>query len=200
MILNLLVAFFVVAAGATLLVCLALGLLSLSQYIESHASRARRMGLRALYTITILQLLLTLIDDVPLLPLLPNIAAAAAHYSALGAPTWPYSAPSSTAPWVGIASLLPLASHIWLVRHHTLTSHAWHQHRYDTLHRPDWDVMSSEPPGAREMSNLQVCAVLAVCVWSIPVYRLVGMIAAAEWGGAGVVEEGGRSERSRRSR
>ena len=41
MILNLLVALFVAAVGAASLFCLALGLLSLSQYIESHAARAR---------------------------------------------------------------------------------------------------------------------------------------------------------------
>lgn len=209
MILDLLVALFIAAVGAALLVCLALGLLSLSQYIESHASRARRIGLRALYLGVTLQLLLIWIDDVPLLPLLPSALAATLHHTALRDPTWPYTGASPTSPYAALASLLvlPLASHIWLVRHHTLTSHAWQQHRYDTIHRPklpgarlDWDVTSAEPPGAREMSNVQVCAVLAVCVWLMPVYRLVGEIAAAEWGGAGVVGRGEGKERSGRSR
>ncbi|TKY89162.1 hypothetical protein EX895_001693 [Sporisorium graminicola] len=210
MFLTLLAALFVAAVGGALLVCLALGLLSLSQYIESHASRARRIGLRALYAIIIMQMLIVLTDDVPLLPLLPSLSTAPLHYSALRDPTWPYSASSSSAnPWTALASLLllPLASHIWLVRHHALASHSWHQHRYDTIHRPklpgarlDWDVASLEPPATREMSNLQVCAVLAVCVWSVPVYRLIGRIAAAEWDGAGVVGAGGLSETSRRSR
>lgn len=199
MFLNLLVGVFIAAVGAAVLVCLALGLLSLSQYIESHAAQARRIGLRALYLVTVSQLLVILIDDVPFLPLLPSLIAAGLHFSALSQPRWPFASASSAGSlWAGIASLvlLPLASHIWLVRHHTLTLHAWHQHRYDTLHRPklpgarlDWDVRSTQPPAAREMSNLQVCAVLTVCVWSIPVYRLLGRIAAAEWGSAGVVVE-----------
>ncbi|CBQ70745.1 conserved hypothetical protein [Sporisorium reilianum SRZ2] len=204
MILNLLVALFVAAVGAAALVCLALGLLSLSQYIETHASRARRIGLRALYLITALQILLILVDNLPLLPLLPIILATPLHYSALRDTAWPYSTASATSPWTSIASLLllPLTSHISLARHHTLTAHAWHQHRYDTHHRPklpgarlDWDVASPDPPATREMSHLQVCAVLAVCVWAVPVYRVVGRIAAAEWGGAGVVGEVQRARR-----
>lgn len=198
MLLNLLTAVFLAAVGAALLVCLALGLFSLSQYIEAHAARGRRYGLRALYLVALIQLLLVLIDNVPLLPLLPNLCCAILHYLALSQPNWPFSCSSSppNSLWTGLASLvlLPLASHIWLVRHHTLTLHAWHQHRYDTLHRPklaggrlDWDVNSTEPPAAREMTNLQVCAVLALCVWSVPVYRLLGRIAAAEWGSGGVV-------------
>ncbi|SPO21537.1 uncharacterized protein UTRI_10047 [Ustilago trichophora] len=210
MFLNLLTSLFVLAVGAAVLVCLALGLLSLSQYIEAHASQARRLGLRAVYVVTIFQLLVVFVDDVPLLPLLPNIVASSLHYSALSYPTWPFSTASSAHTlWTGIASLalLPLTSHIWLVRNHTLTLHAWHQHRYDTLHRPklpggrlDWDVDSTQPPSTREMTNLQVCAVLAICVWSIPVFRLLGRIAAAEWGSGGVVVDGSVQQSDARRR
>ncbi|KAJ1033215.1 hypothetical protein NDA13_001212 [Ustilago tritici] len=207
MLLNILTAFFIAAAAATLLICLALGLLSLSQYIESHAARARRYGLGALYLLTVIQILLVIIDNVPFLPLLPNLISAPLHYTALSHPDWPFSVTPTlsrtTWPWMSLLSLilLPLASHIYIVRHHTLTLHAWHQHRYDTLHRPklpggrlDWDVKSTDPPTAGEMTNLQVCAVLALCVWSIPVCRLLGRIAAAEWGGTpiGRQREGGR--------
>lgn len=206
MILTILTASYVVAVGAALLACLALGLLSLSQYIESHASRARRIGLRALLAVTLVQVLVILLDSVPLLPLLPNIVAAALHYLALRDPSWPYSTASS--PSLGLSTsiasllLLPLTSHMWLVRHHTLSQHAWHQHRFDTLHRPklpggrlDWDVTSTEAPATREMTNLQTCAVLTMCVWSIPVYRLLGRVAAAEWGAGGL--DASKGERSR---
>ncbi|KIS71437.1 uncharacterized protein UMAG_12133 [Mycosarcoma maydis] len=195
MMLNLLTAIFVVAAGAGLLACLTLGLLSLSQYIEFHASKARRIGLRSLGVIVVVEGLVVFLDDVPLTPLLPALIAASLHYSALRDPFWPYSAASSSLGLcTSIASLvlLPLTSHIWLVRYHTLSQHAWQTHRYDTLHRHrlpggrlDWDVASTEPPATREMTNLQVCAVLVVCVWSIPVYRLLGRVAAAEWGCSG---------------
>lgn len=207
MLLNILTAFFIAAAAATLPICLALGLLSLSQYIESHAARARRYGLGALYLLTVIQILLVAIDNVPFLPLLPNLISAPLHYTVLSHPDWPFSftpTPSRTTwPWMSLLSLilLPLASHIYVVRHHTLTLHAWHQHRYDTLHRPklpggrlDWDVKSTDPPTAGEMTNLQVCAVLALCVWTIPVCRLLGRIAAAEWGGTPI----GRQREERR--
>lgn len=203
MILALLTGLFIAAAGAALVVCLALGLLSLSQYIESHANRSRRLGLRALYLLIVLQLLLVL-DGVPLLPLLPNLAAAPLHRSALSDPSWPFASTSSLLSSLASLLVLPLASHILLVRHHTLTSRVWQQHRYDTLHRAklpggrlDWDVPDAKP-GVREMTNLQVCAVLAVCIWSMPVIRLLGRIAAAEWGSAGVV--GGQVGRRGRGR
>ncbi|KAF6767316.1 Transmembrane adaptor Erv26 [Kalmanozyma brasiliensis GHG001] len=193
MILTLLTGLFVVAAGAALVVCLALGLLSLSQYIESHANRSRRLALRTLYLVLLIQALLVL-DGVPLAPFLPGLAAALLHRSALLDPSWPFSPASSVLTSLASLLVLPLASHILLIRHHTLTSHTWHQHRYDTLHRAklpggrlDWDVPESTP-GQREMTSLQVCAVLSVCVWSIPVVRLLGRIAAAEWGSAGVVD------------
>lgn len=210
MILTLLTALFVAGVCAAMVACLALGLLSLSHYIESHAARARRLGLRALYLTALLQLLVILLDNVPLLPLSPNILAAVLHYSALSRSDWPFSSSTSSSSssartlWTSIVSLvvLPLASHVWLVRHHALSTQAWHQHRYDTLHRPklpggrlDWDVDSAEPPALREMTTLQVCAVLVVCVWAIPVYRLVGRIAAAEWGSGGMVVERAEPQR-----
>lgn len=193
MLLDLLTYFFVAAVGVAALTCLALGLFSLSQYIESHAARARRMGLRALYAVAIVQLVIVAFDDVPLLPLLSNLLAIPSHYSALSQPTWPFATSSNALSSLASLLILPLISHIWLVRHHTLTLYAWHQHRYDTLHRPklpggrlDWDVATETPPGQREMTNLQVCAVLVVCVWSMPVYRLLGRVAAAEWGSEGI--------------
>lgn len=199
MILNLLSYLFIISLGAVALLCLAQGLLFLTQYIEAHAARSRRLGIRALSTITVVQLLIIVLDDVPFLPLIPSLSAAILHYRALSTPTWPFATSSSSGALSSLISLilLPLVSHVLLVRNHTMTAHAWHQHRYDTLQRPklpggrlDWDVQSAEPPGAKEMTNLQVCAVLAVCVWSIPVWRLLGRVAAAEWGSAGVVPEG----------
>lgn len=207
MLLKALTLLFVACVGVASLICLALGLLSLSQYMESNAARARRTGLRALYLAIGITLLVTLIDDVPLQPLLPALLAAPIHYIALSHPSWPFTPSSAASPpstaWSAVSSiaLLPLASHVWLVRHHTLTTHAWHQHRYDTIHRPklpggrlDWDVVdSANPPGVKEMTNLEVCAVLTICVWSIPVYRLLGRVAAAEWGSGGIVAGGSTS-------
>lgn len=195
MILEVLTAFFTLAVGSAALFCLALGLLSLSQHIETHAARARRIGLRILYAITFAQLLIIFVDGVPFLPLLPTLFAGALHYRAFLPPTWPFT-PSPNNAMESLISLviLPLSSHIYMIRSHTRGARAWHQHRYDTQHRPklpggrlDWDVESHEPPGVREMTNLQVCAVLAICVWSVPVYRLLGRIAVAELGSAGVV-------------
>lgn len=201
MILTLLTAFFVLSAGAAGVVCLALGLLSLSQYIESHAARARRIGLRLLFSVTLIHLLAVILDDLPLVPLLSTLAASALHYLAFSDPNWPFtSSPSTSSLVTSLLSLLllPLTAHIGLVRHHTLTTHSWHQHRYDTLHRPklpggrlDWDVTVTAPK-TREMTNLEVCAVLAECIWSVPVYRLVGRVAAAEWGSGGIDGRSGR--------
>ncbi|ETS62493.1 hypothetical protein PaG_03120 [Moesziomyces aphidis] len=211
MILSLLSASFVVCAGAVGLVCLALGLHSLSHYIETHAVRARVLGLRALVFTAIVQVLVVVVDDVPLSPLLPSLAAVLLHYRAISRSEWPFAATSSAGSRSGALEalvsllLLPLTSHVWLMRSHALSLHAWHKHRYDTLHRPklpggrlDWDVDSIEPPGTRDMTQLQVCALLVVCVWSIPVYRLVGRIAAAEWGGAGGGLTGGAPVRPSR--
>ncbi|SNX82721.1 uncharacterized protein MEPE_01427 [Melanopsichium pennsylvanicum] len=200
---------FVASVGIAILVCLALGLLSLSQYIESHSTRARRLGLRLFYLTIFFQLAITVFDDVPFLPLFPASLSAPMHYLALSQSDWPFSTSrSSVGLYTTIFSLvlLPLVSHIWLVRYHTLTIHAWQRHRYDTLHRPklpggrlDWDVDSTQPLPGVEMTNLQVCAVLVVCVWSVPVYRLLGRIAGAQWGSGGVVVGQSRKQSERRS-
>ncbi len=75
--------------------------------------------------------------------------------------------------------------------HHTCMASASLRHDPSTQvagGRLDWDVVdSANPPGVKEMTNLEVCAVLTICVWSIPVYRLLGRVAAAEWGSGGIV-------------
>ena len=166
MILDIFTAAFVVAVGALGLSCLALGLHSLSHYIETHAVRARVLGLRALIFTAAVQVLVVVLDDVPLSPLLPSLAAVWLHYRAISRPGWPFATTGSTVSRTGTLEallslvLLPLCSHIWLMCSHTLSLHAWHKHRYDTLHRPklpggrlDWDVDSTEPPSAREMTD-----------------------------------------------
>ena len=62
MLLALLTYFFVSSVGVAALTCLALGLFSLSQYIECHAARARRLGLRALYVVAFVQQHSTMLD------------------------------------------------------------------------------------------------------------------------------------------
>ncbi|PWZ03339.1 hypothetical protein BCV70DRAFT_224812 [Testicularia cyperi] len=193
MLLKLLSWAFAAAVAIGLLVCIALGLLSLSQYIETHSGRARRLGLNLLYASSVIQIVIVVFDDVPLVPILPNLLASLLHRRALSHTQWPYVT-AVTGSQVGrLAStaaslLLPLMSHIWLVRHHTFTARAWSQHRYDTIHRAklpggrlDWDIDPTAEPTNAEMSNLEVCAVLTICIWSVPIWRILGRVAAADW-------------------
>lgn len=192
MILRLLSLLFIALSGVGVLLSLALGLLSLSRYIEGQAARSRRIGLYLVYVSVTVQLLIVTVDKVPFAPLLPNLLAHLLHYRALASPTWPYLVANGV--WTALSFLLPLASHIWLARHHTINTKAWHLHRYDTLHRPklpggrlDWDVNPhTSRPQSIEMTHLQICAVLALCVWMVPVWRFLGRVAAAEWGSLGV--------------
>lgn len=198
MILRLLSLLFAGLSGAGVLVSLALGLLSLSRYIEAQAARSRRIGLYLVYFAVAAQLLIVAVDSVPVAPLLPNLLAQLLHYRALSSASWPYVVANGGH---ALSFLLPLASHIWLARHHTINTKAWHLHRYDTLRRPklpggrlDWDVNpSTSRPQSVEMTHLQVCAVLVLCVWLVPVWRFLGRVAAAEWGSAGLETQSPRT-------
>lgn len=192
MILQPLSLLFAASSGAALLLSLALGLLSLSRYIERQSAQARRIGLYLVYASVLLQWLLIIIDHVPWRPMLPTMLAHSLHYRAISEATWPYVSAGSLSS--GLSLCLSLLSHVLLARHHTTNTRDWHTHRYDTLHRPklpggrlDWDVdPSTSRPQNEEMTHLQVCAVLAVCVWTVPVWRFLGRVAAAEWGSTGL--------------
>ncbi|KAN0061004.1 erv26 superfamily protein [Thecaphora frezii] len=206
---------FAAVSVVALLLCVALGLQRACQFIESHASYSRRCGLRLIYASVAIQLGIIIVDSVPLWPLLPSLTANVLHWRSVSRAAWPFAArganPTNVAPlrWTQAAStvlslVLPLASHVMLTRHHNLVSHSWHLHRYDHAHRPrlpggrlDWDV-APVPPDEREMTVLELIAVLGFCVWTVPVWRFLGSCAAMEWSlplgdaGSHALSHGGR--------
>ena len=135
-----------------------------------------------------LQVLVVAVDGIPLLRLLPNLACSMLHLGSLSAPRWPYGVGTSMSLLnLSLSVLLPLSTHLLLVSYYKTATQAWQQHHYDHHirarlpgNRLDWDV-SEHAPTLRLLSVHELVATLAVCVWSVPIWRFLGSCAAAEW-------------------
>ncbi|WOO79668.1 Protein SVP26 [Vanrija pseudolonga] len=148
---------------------LASGLLWLAELIEEHSRIAKVVGIRAIYAIMVLHVLLYITDGLPLLPTLFSIACHAVyrqHFSS----RWPFI--SLTSPVFLLSCVLVVADHfLWFFHFAGVAQEAKKyrasKYRYSANTQPHKDAPTF----------LDVAVFFAICVWFIPLFLFLSLSA-----------------------
>ncbi|KAL1409647.1 erv26 superfamily protein [Vanrija albida] len=148
---------------------LASGLLWLAELIEEHSRQAKVVGIRAIYGIIVLHVLLYITDGLPLLPTLFSIGCHVV-YSQHFSSSWPFI--SLTSPVFLLSCVLVVADHfLWFFHFAGVAQEAKKyrasKYRYSANTQPHKDAPTF----------LDVAVFFAVCVWFIPLFLFLSLSA-----------------------
>ncbi|KLO19877.1 DUF396-domain-containing protein [Schizopora paradoxa] len=156
----------IIAGFAFVVLSLASGLLWISEVIEEHSRLAKVVGVRAIYTIIALQLLLYFMDSLPLGHTLFAIACNAVYLQNFSS-SWPLI--SLTSPSFIASCVLSIANHfLWFFYFSRRSQNARHKsHR-----RYGAPLEASHTPGFADIATF-----FAVCVWLVPMFLFLSLSA-----------------------
>jgi len=150
---------------------LASGLLWLSEIIEEHSRLAKHLGVRAVYVIMALHVLLWIGDSLPLPQILFSIFCHFVYLSNF-TPAWPLISLSS---FSFISScILVLADHfVWFFYFSNRTQESRHlPHR---RHHSDGWILPQEPTPT--LSFFDIATFFGICVWLVPLFLFLSLSA-----------------------
>ncbi|GFZ44571.1 Protein SVP26 [Saitozyma sp. JCM 24511] len=157
------------AAFLFITLSLASGLLWIAELIEEHSRYAKVVGMRAIYVIMVLHVLLILTDGLPILPTLFSIAC---HFIYLQnfSSSWPFI--SLTSPTFILSCVLVVADHFTWFFH--FASKAQEAKRF---RQPKYRYGSHATTNATTPGFMDVAAFFAICVWFIPLFLFLSLSA-----------------------
>ncbi|EIW72930.1 hypothetical protein TREMEDRAFT_67140 [Tremella mesenterica DSM 1558] len=147
---------------------LASGLLWLAELIEEHSRYAKSIGIRAIYSIIILHILLAITDGLPLLHIIFSIFCHIVYLQNFSS-TWPY---------ISLTSIKFIASCCLVVADHFI----WFFHfaakaqEAKRFRKPTYRYGT----GVKEVDSvafMDVAAFFAVCVWFVPLFLFLSLSA-----------------------
>ncbi|GHJ88290.1 hypothetical protein NliqN6_4692 [Naganishia liquefaciens] len=150
---------------------LASGLLWLAELIEEHSKTAKTVGIRAIYCIIALHILLYLIDGLPLLLILFSIAAHIVYLQNF----------TSTWPFLSLTSARFLGSCVMVVADHFLwffyfAEKAQEAKRWNGSAKR-FRQQAGGSAGKQGPTFMDVAAFFAVCVWFVPLFLFLSLSA-----------------------
>ncbi|ODN73818.1 hypothetical protein L202_07345 [Cryptococcus amylolentus CBS 6039] len=160
-----------IAAFLFVTLSLASGLLWLAELIEEHSKYAKTIGMRAIYAIVALHVVLYFTDALPFYHTLFSILCHFIYLSNFSA-SWPFI--SLTSPRFILSCILVVADHfIWFFHFAAVAQEAKKyrgpKYRYGQNARPASD---KESPSFGD-----VAAFFAICVWFVPLYLFLSLSA-----------------------
>ncbi|CAD6575810.1 MAG: hypothetical protein TREMPRED_001498 [Tremellales sp. Tagirdzhanova-0007] len=156
------------AAFLFITLSLASGLLWLAELIEEHSRYAKVIGMRAIYTIITLHILLLVTDDLPLLPSLLSILCHLVYLSNFSS-TWPFI--SLTSLRFILSCLLVVADHFTWFFHFAAKAQEAKRFRGPKYRYGSGQVKDDSPV------FMDVAAFFAICVWSVPLFLFLSLSA-----------------------
>ncbi|KAJ9112190.1 hypothetical protein QFC20_002371 [Naganishia adeliensis] len=147
---------------------LASGLLWLAELIEEHSKTAKTIGVRAIYAIIVLHILLYLIDGLPLLLVLFSIAAHLVYLQNFTS-TWPFISLTS-ARFLGSCCMVVADHFLWFFY---FAEKAQEAKRYNSSSRRFRQAVG----GKAGPTFMDVAAFFAVCVWFVPLFLFLSLSA-----------------------
>ncbi|ORX35056.1 transmembrane adaptor Erv26-domain-containing protein [Kockovaella imperatae] len=158
------------ALAAFLFVTLSLasGLLWLAELIEEHSKFAKVIGMRAIYVIIVLHVILIFTDSLPILPTLLSITAHLVYLTNF-TPTWPFI--SLTSPKFIASCILVVADHFTWFFHFAAKAQEAKRFR-GARYRYGSNGKNDEGP-----VFIDVAAFFAICVWAVPLFLFLSLSA-----------------------
>ncbi|WWC67276.1 uncharacterized protein I206_101184 [Kwoniella pini CBS 10737] len=152
---------------------LASGLLWLAELIEEHSKHAKYVGIRAIYAIIALHILLWFTDSLPFLPLIFSIACHLVYLTNFSS-QWPYI--SLTSKKFIVSCFLVIGDHfIWFFHFANL---AQENKKFKTSsQRYHYNKNYKNSNNGNNPSFGDVAAFFAVCVWFIPLFLFLSLSA-----------------------
>ncbi|WWD22718.1 hypothetical protein CI109_107211 [Kwoniella shandongensis] len=150
---------------------LASGLLWLAELIEEHSRHAKVVGMRAIYVIAALHVVLYFTDSLPLLPILFSIACHLVYLQNFSS-SWPYI--SLTSPRFILSCILVVADHfIWFFH---FAAVAQEQKKYrGPKYRHGSLARANNGDGGPAFGD--VAAFFAICIWFVPLFLFLSLSA-----------------------
>lgn len=155
---------------------LASGLLWLAELIEEHSRHAKYIGMRAIYVIIALHVLLLITDRLPFLPILFSIVAHIVYLQNFSA-SWPFI--SLTSPTFILSCLLVVGDHfVWFFHFANRAAEAKRYNRNSgNRYRHGHNPAAYIGEGGREYGFMDVAAFFGICVWAVPLFLFLSLSA-----------------------
>ncbi|ORY27345.1 transmembrane adaptor Erv26-domain-containing protein [Naematelia encephala] len=149
---------------------LASGLLWLAELIEEYSKYAKTIGMRAIYGIIALHLILIVTDSLPILPTLFSILCHLVYLSNFSS-SWPFI--SLTSPRFVVSCLLVVGDHfIWFFH---FAARAQEAKKY---RGPKYRYGGNAIKGVDDApAFMDVAAFFAICVWFVPLFLFLSLSA-----------------------
>jgi len=152
---------------------LASGLLWLAELIEEHSKYAKVIGMRAIYTIIVLHILLFFTDSLPFLPISFSIICHLVYLQNFSS-TWPYI--SLTSPRFILSCILVVADHFTWFFHFASKAQEAKKFR-GPKYRYGGGVGGGGKMEVDEPAFMDVAAFFAICVWFVPLFLFLSLSA-----------------------
>ncbi|WRT63251.1 uncharacterized protein IL334_000154 [Kwoniella shivajii] len=149
---------------------LASGLLWLAELIEEHSKHAKYVGIRAIYVIITLHVLLYFTDSLPILPVLFSIVCHIVYLQNFST-SWPYI--SLTSPKFILSCILVVADHFTWFFHFAHLAQEAKKFRGPKYRYGQNRIAQSD--GSPAFGD--VAAFFAICVWFVPLFLFLSLSA-----------------------
>ncbi|KAL5507940.1 SVP26 [Sanghuangporus vaninii] len=162
----------IVAAAAFVILSLASGLLWISELIEEHSRTAKAVGVRAVYAIILLHILLYFTDSLPLLHTLFSITAHLIYLQNFSH-TWPFI--SLASPTFLASCILAILNHFAWFFYFSRVSREAQAMRSQRVFRGNVHPHGSgsvQVPGFQDIATF-----FALCVWFVPLFLFLSLSA-----------------------
>ncbi|KAL5527703.1 hypothetical protein ACEPAG_6504 [Sanghuangporus baumii] len=165
----------IVAAAAFVILSLASGLLWISELIEEHSRTAKTIGIRAVYAIILLHILLYFTDSLPLLHTLFSITAHLIYLQNFSH-TWPFI--SLVSPAFLASCLLAILNHFAWFFYFSRVSREVLAMRSQRVFRGNGNVNAYANGGGVKAPGFQdIATFFALCVWFVPLFLFLSLSA-----------------------
>ncbi|WVQ94199.1 hypothetical protein IAU59_001277 [Kwoniella sp. CBS 9459] len=156
---------------------LASGLLWLAELIEEHSKYAKSIGMRAIYAIIALHVVLYFTDSLPLLPILFSILCHVVYLQNFSS-SWPFI--SLTSPRFILSCVLVVADHFTWFFHFAAVAQDAKKYRNQPKYRyggSSGNTTVGGRGGKKSPAFGDVAAFFAICVWFVPLFLFLSLSA-----------------------
>ncbi|OCF42189.1 endoplasmic reticulum protein [Kwoniella heveanensis CBS 569] len=156
---------------------LASGLLWLAELIEEHSKYAKSIGMRAIYAIIGLHVVLYFTDALPLLPILFSILCHVVYLQNFSS-SWPFI--SLTSPRFILSCVLVVADHFTWFFHFAAVAQDAKKYRTQPKYRyggSSGNTAVGGRSGKKSPAFGDVAAFFAICVWFVPLFLFLSLSA-----------------------
>ncbi|WVF66587.1 hypothetical protein IAT40_001327 [Kwoniella sp. CBS 6097] len=156
---------------------LASGLLWLAELIEEHSKYAKYIGMRAIYAIIGLHVILYFTDSLPLLPILFSILCHVVYLQNFSS-SWPFI--SLTSPRFILSCILVVADHFTWFFHFAAVAQDAKKYRNQPKYRyggSSGNSVVGGRGGKKSPAFGDVAAFFAICVWFVPLFLFLSLSA-----------------------